>query len=154
MNFWNLLSKRHFTIISHWTSKNSGAHIDVNPKSVLERKLFTMLFYTTYWKNRFFQRHLRVKSVRVEKYAIKTRKMRISAETVIKKILILFFDNLETKCCLIKKEPFNLVQKYKSYEGSKLILWNNHPGFTRSDAFFVSKPILFFENFYIFRCRI
>ena len=70
------------------------------------------------------------------------------------KNLILLSDNLETKCCLIKKESFNLVQKYKSYEGSKSILWNSHLGFTRSDAFFVSKPILFFKIFCIFKCRI
>ena len=50
-------------------------------------KLFTMSFYTTYWKYKFFQRHLRVKAVRVEKYAIKTRKMCISAEINIQKFL-------------------------------------------------------------------
>ena len=126
----------------------------MNPRSVLERKLFTMFIYTIYWKEEFFQRHLRVNNGYDEKSAIKTRKVRISAEIGIRKFSILLPDNLETKFCLIKKEPFNLVQKYKSYEGSKLILWNNHPGFTRSDAFFVSKPILFFKIFYIFRCRI
>ena len=61
--------------------------MDVNPRSVLEQKLFTMSFYTTYRNNEFFQRHLSVKSVRVEKYAIKTRKVRISAKINIQKFL-------------------------------------------------------------------
>ena len=37
----------------------------MNPRLVLEQKLFTMSFYTTYWKDEFFQRHLRVNVVRV-----------------------------------------------------------------------------------------
>jgi len=88
----------------------------MNPRSVLERKLFTMSIYTTYWKDEFFQRHLRVNAVRTEKYAIMTRKVRISAKIDIQKILILLSDNLSTKCCLIKKESFNLVQKCENYE--------------------------------------
>ena len=81
----------------------------MNPRSVLERKLFTMSIYTTYWKDEFFQRHLRVKAVRIEKYAIRTRKVRISAEIGIQKILISLSYNLWTKCCPIKKESSNLV---------------------------------------------
>ena len=57
----------------------------MNPRLVLEQKLFTMSFYTTYWKDRFFQRHLRVNPGHDEKYAIKTRKVRISAEIDIQK---------------------------------------------------------------------
>ena len=71
----------------------------MSPRSVLERKLFTMSFYTKYWKDEFFQRHLRVKAVRIEKYVIMTRKVRISAEVDIEKIIILLLDNLRTKCC-------------------------------------------------------
>ena len=83
----------------------------MNPGSVLKRKLFTMSIYATYWKDKFFQRHLRVNVVRIEKYAIKTRKVRTSAEIDIQKILVLFSDNLWIKYCPIKKESFNLVQK-------------------------------------------
>ena len=73
-------------------------------KLVQRRKLFIMSFYTTYWKDRFFQRHLRVKTVRIEKSATITRKVRISAEIDIQKNDLLMHDNLETKCCRIKKE--------------------------------------------------
>ena len=57
----------------------------MNPRSVLKQKLFSMSICTTYWKDEFFQRRLRVNTVRAEKYAIKTRKMRISAEIDIQK---------------------------------------------------------------------
>ena len=70
-----------------------------------------MLFYATYWKDEFFQRHLPVKAVWIEKSEIETRKTRISVEIDIQKNLILFFDNLWIKCYLIKKESFNFVQK-------------------------------------------
>ena len=76
----------------------------MNPKSVLEQKLFTMSIYTTYWKGEFFQRHLRVKAVRIEKYVIKTRKMRISAEIGIQKISLLVPDKLDIYSNQIKKE--------------------------------------------------
>ena len=82
----------------------------------MEQKLIIMSFYTIYWKNEFFQRHLRVIAVRVEKYAIKTRKVRISAEIDIQKILILLSNNLWIKYCPIKKELSNFVQNYGSYE--------------------------------------
>ena len=91
--------KRHDDEFDRCTLKNSGAHTVMNLRSVLEQKLFTMSFYTTYWKDEFFQRHLRVNAVRIEKYAIKTRKVRISAEIDIQKILILLPNNLWTKCC-------------------------------------------------------
>ena len=49
-----------------------------------------MLFYATYWKDGFFQRHLPVKAVWIEKSEIETRKTRISVEIDIQKNLILF----------------------------------------------------------------
>ena len=76
----------------------------MNPGLVLERKLFTVSFYTTYWKEEFFQRHLRVNPGHYEKYAIKTRKVCISAEIDIQKICSLIFDKLEISTCQIKKE--------------------------------------------------
>ena len=76
----------------------------VNPRSVLERKLFTMSFYTTYWRYKFFQHHLRVNTEQVEKYAIKTRKVRISAGIDIQKILILLPDKLDIHSNQTKKE--------------------------------------------------
>ena len=88
---------------------NSGAQMVMNPGSVLKQKLFIMSFYATYWKDKIFQRHLRVNPVRIKKSAIKTRKTRISAEISIQKICILFSDNLETKYCRIKKELSNFV---------------------------------------------
>lgn len=66
-------------------------------------KLFTMSIYAKYWKGGFFQRRLRVNAGQVEKYAMKTRKVRTSAETGIRKILLLLSNNLWTKCCSIKK---------------------------------------------------
>ena len=75
-----------------------------------------MSFYTTYWKDKFFQRHLRVNPGHDEKYAIKTRKVRISAEIDIQKILFLLSNNLWIKYCPIKKELSNFVQNYGSYE--------------------------------------
>ena len=57
-------------------------------------KLFTMSFYITYWKNKFFQRRLRVNTGQVEKYAIKTRKVRISAEIDILKNYFSTYNNL------------------------------------------------------------
>ena len=68
--------------------KNSVAHTNVNLRSVLERKLFTMSicpFTQHTGKDAFFQRHLRVNPVRIGKSAIETRKMRISAEIDIQK---------------------------------------------------------------------
>ena len=58
----------------------------MNSRSVLERKLFNMFIYTTCWKDEFFQRHLRVKTVRIEKSAVEARKVRISAKIDIQKI--------------------------------------------------------------------
>ena len=75
-----------------------------------------MFIYTKYWKNEFFQRHLRVNAGQVEKSAIKTRKVRISAEIDIQKILILLSNNLWIKYYPIKKELSNFVQNYESYE--------------------------------------
>ena len=56
----------------------------MNPGLAQRRKLFIMSIYATYWKDRFFQRHLRVNPRQVEKYATKTRKVCISAEIGIK----------------------------------------------------------------------
>ena len=70
-----------------------------------------MSFYTTYWKDKFFQRYLRVNPGHDEKYTIKTRKVCISAEIDIQKNYLWMFGRLDTKFCLIKKEPFSLVQK-------------------------------------------
>ena len=75
-----------------------------------------MSIYTTYWKDEFFQRCLRVNPGQVEKCVIKTRKVRISAEIDIQKILILLSNNLWIKYCPIKKELSNFVQNYGSYE--------------------------------------
>ena len=57
----------------------------MNPRLVLEQKLFTMSIYTTYWKYEFFQRHLRVNLGHGEKYVIMTQKVCISAKTNIQK---------------------------------------------------------------------
>ena len=57
----------------------------MNPGLAQRRKLFVMSIYATYWKDRFFQRHLRVNPGQAEKSAIKTRKVRISAEIDIQK---------------------------------------------------------------------
>ena len=59
----------------------------MNPGLIQRQKLFVMSFYTTYWKGKFFQRHLRVKTVQIGKSAIKTRKVRISAEIDIQKFI-------------------------------------------------------------------
>ena len=63
-----------------------------------------MFIYAKYWKDEFFQRRLRVNPGQVEKYVIKTRKVRTSAETGIRKILLLLSNNLWTKFCSIKKK--------------------------------------------------
>ena len=68
-----------------------------------ETKLFTMFIYTTYWKDRFFQRHLRVNPGHDEKYAIKTRKTRISAEIDIQKNSLFISDKLDIYSNQIKK---------------------------------------------------
>ena len=62
-----------------------------------------MSIYATYWKDEFFQRHLRVNPVRIKKYAIKTRKVRISAEIDIFKILFLVSNKLDIYSNQIKK---------------------------------------------------
>ena len=63
-----------------------------------------MSFYTTYWKDRFFQHHLRVNPGHDEKCAIKTRKVRISAEIDIQKNSLWMFGRLDTNNNQIKKE--------------------------------------------------
>ena len=72
--------KKHNAEFGRLTLKNSVAHKSANPRSVLEQKLFSLTFYTTYWKENIFQHHVRVKPGQVQKYAIKTRKVRIYAE--------------------------------------------------------------------------
>ena len=68
-----------------------------------------MSFYTTYWKDKFFQRHLRVNPGHDEKYAIKTRNVRISAEVGIQKNSLLVSDKLNVHSSQTKKELSNLV---------------------------------------------
>ena len=70
---------------------------------VQRRKLFVMSFYTTYWKDRFFQRHLRVNPGHYEKSAIETRKTRISAEIGIQKNYLLISDKLDIHSNRTKK---------------------------------------------------
>ena len=92
--------------------KNSVAHTNVNLRSVLERKLFTMSicpFTQHTGKDAFFQRHLRVNPVRIGKSAIKTRKVRISAEIDVQKNYLWMFGKLDTHNNQIKKELSNLI---------------------------------------------
>ena len=62
-----------------------------------------MSFYTTYWKDRFFQRHLRVNPGQIEKCAVMTRKVRISAEIDIQKNYLLMSDKLDIHSNQTKK---------------------------------------------------
>ena len=114
--FEDFLSKRHFTINGHRISKNPVADTVINPRSILEWKLFSMSFYTKYWKDEFFQRYLRVKAVRIKKYVIMTRKVRISAEIDIQTSYLSMSDKLDIYSSQTKKEWLNLVWKYRSYE--------------------------------------
>ncbi len=68
-----------------------------------------MSIYATYWKGGFFQRRLRVNTVRIEKYTIKTRKVRISAEVDIQQNFSLVHDKLDVHSDQTKKEISNLV---------------------------------------------
>ena len=65
MNFLKLLPKNHFAEFGRRTSKNSVALTVAIRELVQRQKLFVVSFYTTYWKDEFFQRHLRVNVVRV-----------------------------------------------------------------------------------------
>ena len=76
----------------------------MNPRLILKRKLFTMFIYTAYWKDRFFQRHLRINPGHDEKYAVMTPKVRISAEIDIQKISSLMHDKLDIYSNQTKKE--------------------------------------------------
>ena len=89
--------------------KKFGSSYDCESDLSLGTKLFTMSFYAIYWKDEFFQRHLRVNIVRIEKSAIEMRKVRISAEIDIQKNYLWIFGRLDIHNNQIKKELSNLV---------------------------------------------
>ena len=65
MIFWKSLPKKHYAEFGRWASKDSGALTVAIQELVQRQKMFVVSFCTTYWKDRFFRRHLPVSPVRV-----------------------------------------------------------------------------------------